>query len=128
MTEIAGEYLGTITGGAYNEIMLNRELGVSVRVPETARFANEPRQMLSKGTVDQIYLALRLALVRVFSNSGESIPMLLDDPFANYDDDRLRNALELLREVSKTNQIILFTCRDDVAKAGSKIGVEPIAL
>ncbi len=128
MTEIAGEYLGAITGGAYNEIMLNRELGVSVRVPETARFANEPRQMLSKGTVDQIYLALRLALVRVFSNSGESIPMLLDDPFANYDDHRLRNALELLREVAKTNQIILFTCRDDVAKAGTEVGVEPIAL
>lgn len=128
MTEIAGEYLGAITGGAYDEVMLNRELGVSVRVPETARFANEPRQMLSKGTVDQIYLALRLALVRVFSDSGESIPMLLDDPFSNYDDQRLGHALTLLQEVSKTNQIILFTCRDDVAKAASEIGVEPIAL
>jgi len=128
MTEIAGEYLSAITGGAYGEVMLNRELGVSVRVPETARFASEPRQELSKGTVDQIYLALRLALVQVFSDSGESIPMLLDDPFSNYDDDRLRRALGLLQEVSKTNQIILFTCRDDVVKAASEIGVEPIAL
>ncbi len=128
MTEIAGEYLSAITGGAYRELMLNRELGVSVRVPETARFANEPRQMLSKGTVDQIYLALRLALVRVFSDTGESIPMLLDDPFSNYDDDRLRRAIELLQEVSKINQIVLFTCREDVVKAATGLGVESIAI
>lgn len=128
MTEIAGEYLSAITGGAYGEVMLNRELGVSVRIPETKRLATELRHEMSKGTVDQIYLALRLALVRVFSDSSESIPMLLDDPFSNYDDQRLGHALALLQEVSKTNQIILFTCRDDVVNAASEIGVNPIAL
>ena len=72
---------------------------------------------MSTGTIDQIYLALRLALIQRLSESGESIPLLLDDPFASYDDDRLARTLRLLMRLADHFQIILFTCRDDVARA-----------
>lgn len=117
IAEVAGQYLGRITGGAYNEIMVSRELKITVRIPQTARLSEDPKRLLSKGTVDQVYLALRLALVQAMSANGESVPLLLDDPFANYDDSRLANALRLLTEIGNSHQILLFTCRQDVARA-----------
>jgi len=124
----AGQYLGRITNGAYNEVMVSRELTISVRIPQTAQLADDPKRRLSKGTVDQIYLALRLALVQSISASGETVPLILDDPFANYDDARLANALALLQEISKTHQILLFTCRQDVARAGEALKIPIVSL
>jgi DNA repair exonuclease SbcCD ATPase subunit len=120
---IAGHYLGRITHGAYNEVMVSRELTITVRIPQTAKLSDDPKRLLSKGTADQVYLALRLALVQAMSASGESIPLLLDDPFANYDDARLANALELLTEIGQSHQVLLFTCRQDVARAAKKKNV-----
>lgn len=107
MATLAGTYLRDITGGVYNELFIGRDLRISVRIPQTKKLSEGPRNGLSKGTVDQIYLALRLALVRSLSDSGESIPLLLDDPFANYDDDRLAKALNLLRRIGAP---IRFSC------------------
>ncbi len=122
LTERASRYLAEITGGAYTELLVNRDMRVSVRIPATNRMNDEPELVLSKGTVDQIYLALRLAMVQCISESNESIPMLLDDPFANYDDIRLAHALDLLRRLAAENQIVLFTCREDVARAAVDSG------
>ena len=118
----ASKYLNTITGGAYEELLISRDMDLSVRVPQTRALHSDPEQSLSTGTVDQIYLALRLAMVKNLSVGNESIPLVLDDPFANYDDARLINAMKLLDEVSKTNQITLFTCRRDVLRAAESIG------
>jgi uncharacterized protein YhaN len=118
----AGGFLKEITGGAYEEVLINRDLAVSVRIPQTNLMTENPEQSLSKGTVDQIYLALRLAMVQSMSESGESIPLLLDDPFANYDDLRLERALVLLACLSANNQVILFTCREDVVRAAQNVG------
>ncbi|MBX7256593.1 MAG: AAA family ATPase [Candidatus Hydrogenedentes bacterium] len=128
MATLAGAYLREITGGAYNELVIGRDLRISVRIPQTKKLSENPRNGLSKGTVDQIYLALRLALVKSLSDSGESIPLLLDDPFANYDDDRLSKALNVLRRIGETNQILLFTCRHDVAEAATVSGVPILTL
>lgn len=125
---LAGDYLKRITNGAYNELMVNRELQITVRIPQTAVLEDDPKRRLSKGTVDQIYLALRLALVQSISAAGESIPLLLDDPFANYDDARLANALALLVELGKTHQILLFSCRDDIARAAQSLHVPIVKL
>jgi uncharacterized protein YhaN len=122
LAHLASGYLNTITGGAYEELLISRDMDLSVRIPQTRALHSEPEQMLSTGTVDQIYLALRLAMVSNLSEGSESIPLVLDDPFANYDDERLMNALKLLKEVSKTNQITLFTCREDVLKAAKEVG------
>jgi len=124
----AGAHLAHITGGAYDELLLSRDLTVSVRIPEINRMNENPENTLSKGTVDQVYLALRLALVQSISGKGESIPMFLDDPFANYDDTRLANTMKLLAAIAERHQILLFTCRQDVAEAAAVINAPIIRL
>lgn len=121
LTKLASQYLAAITGERYNELLLSRDLCISVRIPQTDRLNDKPEQVLSKGTVDQVYLALRLALVHSMSNSTERAPLLLDDPFSNYDDDRLRNAMTLLARVGEEHQVLVFTCREDVVRAAQAV-------
>jgi len=121
LAEIAGAYLAEITSGAYAELRIERDLAVHVPAPTAGRVLDRPEKTLSKGTIDQVYLALRLALVRAMSRDGESIPMLLDDPFANYDDDRLEHTMRLIARIAADNQVILFTCRDDVYRAAETV-------
>jgi uncharacterized protein YhaN len=128
LAQTASRYLSRITNNAYTELQLDRGLQVMVRVPQTDQLQSAPQKNLSKGTVDQIYLALRLALVTCLSEEGERVPMLLDDPFANYDDVRLAQALALLTELKELPQILLFTCRDDVADSARRLQVPVLAL
>ena len=124
----ASKYLAEITEQRYSELLLSRDLTVSVRIPQTNRMDDAPEKSLSKGTVDQIYLALRLALIQAISEDKEASPMLLDDPFANYDDIRLERTLRLLDKLAHENQILLFTCREDVVRAAESIKAPIIRL
>lgn len=117
----ASAFLERITGGAYRELMVSRDLSLSVRIPQINRINENPERVLSKGAVDQVYLAIRLALVQSISETSETLPMILDDPFANYDDARLAHTLELLAEIATTNQVLLFTCREDVVRAAAAL-------
>lgn len=117
----ASEYLAEITDGAYTEIRLERDFSVRVCVPGDGRVLDAPEKSLSKGTIDQVYLALRLALVQALSHTHEPLPMLLDDPFANYDDERLQRTMRLLDRIAQNNQTVLFTCREDVARAAETV-------
>jgi uncharacterized protein YhaN len=117
----AGGFLKEITGGAYQEVLVSRDLRISIRIPQTNLMTENPEKVLSKGAVDQLYLALRLAMVQSMSESAEGIPLLLDDPFSNYDDQRLERALELLARLSTQNQVLLFTCREDVVRAAQAV-------
>jgi len=66
---------------------------------------------LSGGVIDEFYLAYRLALVKlIFGNKNP--PLLLDDPFGNFDSVRLNKALLLFKDLSKDYQIIIFTLKD----------------
>lgn len=124
----AGEFLKEITGGAYQEVLVNRDLRISIRIPQTNIMTENPEKVLSKGTVDQLYLALRLAMVQSMSENGESIPLLLDDPFSSYDDQRLERALDLLARLSAQNQVLLFTCREDVVRAAEAVNAPVLRL
>jgi len=124
----ADGFLKEITGGAYDELLISRDLRVSVRIPQLQRMSDNPENVLSKGTVDQIYLALRLAMVQSLSENGESIPMLLDDPFANYDDQRLGHTLSLLHRLAAKSQVLLFTCRENVVRAAQAMDVSVLSL
>lgn len=124
----ASEHLAAITGGHYTELTVKPDLSVGVRVPETDRVEKAPEQLLRKGAVDQIYFALRLAFVQCVSENGESIPMLLDDPFANYDEGRLEATLTLLAQWSEKGQILLFTCREDLATVAERLKIPIIRL
>lgn len=67
-----------------------------------------PVYLLSIGTIDQIYFSLRLATLKQLTT--EKIPIILDEVFAYYDNERLKNILIYLKEEYKDNQIIIFTC------------------
>jgi uncharacterized protein YhaN len=117
----AGSLLERITQGAYAKLQVADDLSVRVYVSETERLQDSPEKHLSKGTVDQIYFCLRMALLNALHRGGESIPMLLDDPFSNYDDHRLRETMAVLAEAASRNQILLFTCHDDVVRAAEAL-------
>jgi len=128
LASLASGYLKEITDGAYDELLVDRDLQISVRIPQTKSMKTDPENVLSKGTVDQIYFALRVAMVQSMSRDGESVPMVLDDPFANYDDERLRRAMKLLGSVAESNQVLLFTCRDDVVRVAEDVGAPVLRL
>ena len=128
LANLASEYLNEITDGVYEELLVDSDMQISVRIPETKSLKSSPERQLSKGTVDQIYFALRLAMVQTMSRDSESIPMVLDDPFANYDDTRLACAMRLLARLGETNQILLFTCRDDVVRAAQAVNAPILRL
>ena len=79
-------------------------MSLSAREEDTLRTA----QWRSDGTVDQLYLALRLAVAEELTKDA---PLVLDDAFVRFDDTRLKAAMEVLRETAETKQVILFTCQ-----------------
>ena len=65
---------------------------------------------LSRGTMDQLYLAVRLAVCELALPEEDTAPLVLDDALANFDDKRMALALDVLRELASERQILLFTC------------------
>jgi len=106
----AGDYLRILSGGRYTRIEVEKD-SLQVWVwSEDADARVEPREpFLSRGTIDLVYLSLRFALVTALAE-GRRPPLLLDDPFITFDDGRRAAAAELLKELSKTHQVFLFTC------------------
>ncbi len=103
----AGELFCRMTEGAYDAVSLDRELRVNVHPAGSA--VDRPLAYLSGGTVDQLYLALRLAVCELLI---PEVPIILDDALVFFDDERARIALSVLRELAGTRQILLFTCQE----------------
>ena len=104
----AGRLLKTLTGGRYTGIYFDREMHFSVQPANDL----EPRSLeyLSEGTKNQVYLAVRLAICRLALGEEDPCPLILDDVLLTYDDTRAKRALEMLMELSRERQILLFTC------------------
>ncbi|HHY83842.1 MAG TPA: hypothetical protein GX505_14365 [Clostridiales bacterium] len=102
--------IGIITSGRYSRVSTNDELRINLEVPETEELVTVNR--LSGGTIDQVYLCMRLAAVNLLDRGGEKLPLFLDEPFSQYDEERVKKAFELLKEVSKERQVFFFTCRE----------------
>jgi uncharacterized protein YhaN len=102
-------YLNTVTGGLYDNALVDDNLALNI-LPNEHMERVLPEQ-LSSGTIDQVYLALRLAAVRLIEQESERIPLFFDEPFSQYDEDRTQNALRLLIEESRQRQIFLYTCK-----------------
>jgi len=66
-------------------------------------------EAMSEGTRDQLYLALRLATLERYLAHAEPLPLVIDDILVNFDDERSRATLEVLAELSRRTQVILFT-------------------
>ena len=80
-------------------------------VREGDSLAERPLSYLSQGTADQLYLALRLALADLLLPRPDACPLILDDAFLTFDDQRLALALEVIQELAQTRQVLLFTCQ-----------------
>lgn len=106
-TENLSKNISKITSGKYSKVKFNEETGLVV---ELENGDNVLAEKLSVGTIDQLYLSLRLSMVDELSE--EKIPILLDEAFAFYDNSRLENILKYLNENYKNRQIIIFTCTD----------------
>ena len=107
LNRAAGALLSRLTGGKYHALSLDKELEASASgerdvLPHSALY-------LSKGTVDQIYLAVRLAVCDLCLPDA---PLVLDEALAAFDDVRAKRALELLQELSEQRQILLFSCHN----------------
>lgn len=101
------EYL---TSGRYRKVLTNDALQINLESPETDELVTV--NSLSGGAMDQVYLSMRLASVTLIEKNGETLPLFLDEPFAQFDEDRARKAFELLKEMSEKRQIFLFTCKE----------------
>ncbi len=106
LCEKTGELFEKLTGGKYDKIQLDRSLHVTVHPVGSPVF--RPLSYLSGGTVDQLYLALRLAICQLLIPKA---PIVLDDALVYFDDKRAALALDTLRELSKTRQVLIFTCQ-----------------
>lgn len=119
LNRAVSQALSRITKGRYQEVRVSPDLALSVVEPGNGRLV--PIQSLSLGTMDQVYLALRLAVADLLSGNELRLPLLLDDSFVQYDDQRLEAVLELLEEESHERQILLFTCHQRERKLLQKI-------
>ena len=104
-TEKLSQTINSISNGKYNKVKLSDEYGLIV---ENEKGDYIPVEGLSIGTIDQLYLSLRLATIEDISS--EKLPIILDEPFAYFDDTRLENVLKFLKENYSDRQIIIFTC------------------
>ena len=103
-----GQDLARLTGGRYSRVNIDDQtLDVHVWAPERGDWV--AAYQLSKGTVDQIFLAARIGLVRLVTQ-GRRPPLVLDDPFVTFDDTRAARAAMLLRELSADFQVIYLAC------------------
>lgn len=109
MNEQVSEMVSKITNGAYTDVKLDEQLRIKVR--KQGRYIGA--EHLSTGTLEQIYLAVRLAAADEMSTSG--MPIILDDIFGSYDDARLEAALQCIADYRGSEQILLFTASDRIA-------------
>jgi len=108
----ASRYFEKMTGGAYSRILV--KMGSQELMAEHRDAGPVSSSYLSRGTAEQLFLAMRLALSEAVSGR-ESLPLLLDDLFVNFDAGRLAGVLSVLKEVSASRQLVLMTCHAHVA-------------
>ena len=106
ITQGAQELFARLTDDRYNRLVLAEDL--SMQAAAQGEDTLHSQQWRSDGTVDQLYLALRLAVARELIPDA---PLVLDDALVRFDDTRLATALEILQQEAQEKQVILFTCQ-----------------
>lgn len=101
----AAEYFSCVTDHRYVRLTLND----SGFMAEQADGVHVPAANLSRGTAEQLYLCLRLALMDAF-HGYETMPMIVDDSFVNFDALRTKKVYALLEKIAAQRQVIIFTC------------------
>lgn len=105
----AAAYFSVLTGGKYDAVALDR--GFRALATEHGEGVGRDAMLLSQGTGDQLYLAVRLAVCDMVLPADRHVPLVLDDALVSFDDARCAAALELLTRVARTRQVLLLTCQ-----------------
>ena len=117
LNQEAGRLLSGITGGVYDSMWVDQNLDIFMNTPTKV----VPIEDVSSGTMDQIYLALRLAASHLVQGAESRLPLIFDDSFAMYDEQRLGAALRFILE-THPGQILLFTCHTREARILEECG------
>ena len=107
LNKTASDLIAGITGGIYSSISIDENLNAFLNT----RRKLIPLEQVSSGTADQIYLALRLAAAHFIQGDADRLPLIFDDSFVLYDDERLRTVLKWL-PTAYSGQILVFTCHE----------------
>ena len=118
-TKNLSKIIETITDGKYNKVKFDSNEGLIIE-KDNGEYIN--CNNLSIGTVDQLYLALRISSMQEISE--EKMPIILDEAFAFFDNERLKNILLFLENNYKENQIIIFTCSNREKEILDKLNIE----
>ena len=111
LEEETSKLLKEMTAGKYSQVRFDKESFRFEVFSDKLKNWVDPQKYLSRGTLDQIYLASRLALLNLISEDKNPV-VIMDDPFVTFDKHRRKNALKLLKTLSKKYQILLLTCHD----------------
>lgn len=120
----ASEIFKLLTDGAYHKIHIGKDYNIVVN--KNSGFYD--CENFSSGTIDQAYLALRIAISE-FISPDNSVPLILDDAFIQYDDKRLEKVINFFKEYANSQnerQVILFTCHKNVSELAKKNGARVI--
>jgi uncharacterized protein YhaN len=119
----ASGYLRQLTGGKYTRIWT--PLAHDILFVDTADGRPLSVQVLSRGTREQLFVSLRLALVAAYARRGIHLPMILDDVFVNFDAGRTRTACAVLRDFARQgHQLLVFTCHEHVWRMFQELKVD----
>jgi uncharacterized protein YhaN len=109
----ASKYLSQLTSGKYTRIWT--PLANDILLVDTPDGNSLPVEVLSRGTREQLFVSLRLALVAAYARRGIHLPMILDDVFVNFDAGRTKIAVSVFREFAREgHQLLVFTCHEHV--------------
>lgn len=111
LNEIASNIIFDITNGKYSKLYISNDFSIKVEDSKTKDLIDW--KYLSSGTIDQFYLSLRLALIKLIVENHENRILLIDDIFIRFDEERMKNALELLtNNIHEFCQILIFTSKE----------------
>lgn len=122
----ASRHFATMTGGRYTGLTVPLGEG-RIEVFDT-RAEARTSDVLSRGTAEQLYLAVRLGLIEQLGEVGAGLPVLMDDVLVNFDPGRRRGAAEAIARVASERQVVFFTCHPDTADLLAEVAPDSIRL
>jgi uncharacterized protein YhaN len=125
----ASAYLATITDNRYDRIMVGDSGAFHVRGSlGSDAGASVAAESLSTGAREQLYLAIRLAIMSHLDHDRERLPVFIDEALVNWDAARRNRGFQLLREISQTRQVFVMTCHERWAQELTDAGANRIDL
>ena len=114
-----------ITAGAYGAVTVSGDFDITAE--KSGVFGRHELEYLSRGTKDQVYLSLRLAVAKLITEK-EPLPVIIDDALSQYDDKRFCAALKFLKQYANETQVCLFTCHRYVADEAERQRIKTVKL